>query len=381
MSLCVRRLFLTMCLIFSLNPSAKSDQPAEKGKDVPNKNEPARAKPLDAELIKKLIQELGSSKLPVRDTASKQLEAIGEPALDTLRKAAKISPDIETRRRIEKLVDRIEMNILDKLVKDGVQQHLKKDYKKAAELFDKAIKEGLRKFGPKNGKAPEGEIPFLSEVLVHSARATREMGDFEKASKDYQGASYYANHNQEKRRQIDAEWAEMVSHLLSAWRDTVKTKTDNDPALKKLVSKHPLVLLHSRRYAGGGYLQSAYSFLYETTIERKHYNDVQLLFDNGRRDRTLSVNMVVGQENRVADLGTVDFEKNPDLAKVAADKKVPWSSDSCEAVERHVYLENVKDDRGNNFFVLFQVVAVEKDGKFVAIVWRCLPGGKVVKQR
>src|SRR5262249_49028442 len=121
--------------------------------------------------------------------------------------------------------------------------------------------------------------------------------------------------------------------------------------------------------------------LYETTIERKHYNDVQLLFDNGRRDRTLSVNMVVGQENRVADLGTVDFEKNPDLAKVAADKKVPWSSDSCEAVERHVYLENVKDDRGNNFFVLFQVVAVEKDGKFVAIVWRCLPGGKVVKQR
>jgi hypothetical protein len=370
-----------MCLIFSLNPSAKSDQPAEKGKDVPNKNEPVRAKPLDAELINKLIQDLGSSRFPVRDAASKQLEAIGEPALDTLRKAAKSSPDIETRRRIEKLVDRLELNILDKLVKDGVQHHLKKNYKKAAELFDRAIIEGLRKFGPKNGKTPEGEVPFLTEILLHSARTTRELGDFEKASKGYQGASYYATGNQEKRGQIDAELAEMVAHLLGGWRDTVKKKTDNDPALKKLVSKHPLVLLHSRRYAGGGYLQSSYSFLYETTIERKHYNDVQLLFDNGRRDHTFSINMVVGQKNRVADLGSVDFEKKPDLKKINADDKIQWQSAVCKAIEGHVYLGNVRDESGNNFFVLFQVVAVEKDSKFVAFVWRRLAGGKVVKQR
>jgi hypothetical protein len=368
-----------MCLIFSLNPSAKSDQPAEKGKDVPNKNEPVRAKPLDAELINKLIQELGSSRFPVRDAASKQLEAIGEPALDTLRKAAKSSPDIETQRRIEKLVDRLELKILDKLIKDGVQQHLKKNYKKAAELFDRAIIEGLRKFGPKNGKAPEGEVPFLTEILLHSARTTRELGDFEKASNAYQGASYYATGNQEKRGQIDAELAEMVAHLLGGWRDTVKKKTDNDPALNKLVSKHPMVLLHSRRYAGGGYLQSAYSFLYETTIERKHYNDVQLLFDNGLRN-TFDLNMVVGQKNRVADLGTVDFEKNPDLKKIGADEKFQWESDWCKAIEGHVYLENVKDDRGNNFFVLFQVVAVEKDSKYIAFVWRRLPGGKIVKR-
>jgi tetratricopeptide (TPR) repeat protein len=380
MSLCTQSLFLTMCLISSLNGSASSDQPAEKGKESPNKNEPARAKPPDAELVNKLIQQLGSSRYPEREAARKQLEAIGEPALDALRKAAKSSPDIETRRRVEQLVDRLELKILDKLVKDGVHQHMTKDYKKAAELFDRAIREGLRKFGPKNGKAPEGEVPFLTEVLLPSAQATRELGDFEKASKDYQGASYYANHNQEKRRQIDAEWAEMVAHLLAGWRDTVKPKTDNDPALKKLVSKHPLVLLHSRRYAGGGYLQSAHSFLYETTVERKHYNDVQLLFDNGLRN-TFDLNMVVGQKNRVADLGTVDFEKSPDLKKIKADDKIQWQSDVCKAIEGHVYLGNVRDDSGNNFFVLFQVVAVEKDSKYVAFVWRRLPGGKVVKQR
>ena len=105
---------------------------------------------------------------------------------------------------------------------------------------------------------------------------------------------------------------------------------------------------------------------------------MQILFDNGQRDNHFDVNMVVGQMNRVGDLGTVDFDKNPDITKIGAKK---WSSDVCTAVEGHVYLENVKDDRGNDFFVLFQVVAVEKEAKYFAFVWRRLPGGKVVKQR
>jgi hypothetical protein len=178
------------------------------------------------------------------------------------------------------------------------------------------------------------------------------------------------------------ERAGMMAQLLAGWKDTVKAKTDGDPALKKLVAKHTLVHLHSRRYAGGGYLQSAYSFIHETSIEGKHYNDVQLLFDNGRRDNAFSVNMVGGQENRIADLGKLDFEKNPDPAKIGVDAKILWrSDDSCKAAEGHVYLENVKDDQGNDFFVLFKVVAVEKDSKYVTFVWRRLPGGKTVKQR
>jgi hypothetical protein len=152
--------------------------------------------------------------------------------------------------------------------------------------------------------------------------------------------------------------------------------------LKKLVAKHTLVHLHSRRYAGGGYLESAYSFIYENTLGSKHRNDVQLLFDNGRRDKAFGVNMLGGQKNRIVDLGMADFEKNPDAAKIGAADKIQWQSDdSCKAAEGHVYLENVKDDNGNDFFVLFKVVAVEKDSKFVSFVWRRLPGGKTVKGR
>jgi hypothetical protein len=87
----------------------------------------------------------------------------------------------------------------------------------------------------------------------------------------------------------------------------------------------------------GLYLQSAYSFLHERTQESRHRNDVQILFDNGLRDGKFYVNMVTNQLNRVADLGAVDFEIDPDVAKVAA----KWRDYDCQAVEGHVYLQNV----------------------------------------
>jgi hypothetical protein len=45
-----------------------------------------------------------------------------------------------------------------------------------------------------------------------------------------------------------------------------------------------------------------------------------------------------------------------------------------------VYLERVRDDRGNNFYVLFQIVAVDKESRYMAFLWRKLPGGKIVKE-
>jgi tetratricopeptide (TPR) repeat protein len=363
--------FLAICLIFALHGSV-SGQPSDgKGKNPGDQNGP------DAALIHKLIGQLGSTKYAEREAASKQLVTIGEPALDFLRKAIKSGQDLETRRRLEVLIDRIELTFLEQLVKGGVQQHQKKEYKKAAELFERALKIGLDRFGPKDGKAPEGDIPILTEVFLHSARNWKELAEYEKAARAYGSAVYYANYNREKRPQIEREWAEMAERLVSGWKDTVKAKTDNDPGLKKLVAKHPLLLLHSRRYAAGNYLQSAYSFLHETTQESKHRNDVQILFDNGLRDGKFYVNMVTNQLNRVADLGAVDFEIDPDVAKVAA----TWRGFDCQAVEGHVYLENVKDDRGNDFYVLFQAIAVEKDSKYFAFVWRRLPGGKTVKRQ
>jgi hypothetical protein len=51
-----------------------------------------------------LIQQMGSPKFAEREAASKRLEAIGAPAAEALRKAATASPDIEIRRRAQKLL-------------------------------------------------------------------------------------------------------------------------------------------------------------------------------------------------------------------------------------------------------------------------------------
>ncbi len=74
------------------------------------------------------------------------------------------------------------------------------------------------------------------------------------------------------------------------------------------------------------------------------------------------------------------LRKDPDPDKVPAEGKGSWQSEECNAVEGIVYLEHVKDDRGNDFFVLFKVLAVDKDSRYVAFVWRQLPGGKVVRR-
>jgi hypothetical protein len=57
--------------------------------------------------VARLVKELGSSKFTVRDRAKRQLEAIGRPALDALRQAAR-SSDLETSRRAGELVKHME---------------------------------------------------------------------------------------------------------------------------------------------------------------------------------------------------------------------------------------------------------------------------------
>jgi hypothetical protein len=172
----------------------------------------------------------------------------------------------------------------------------------------------------------------------------------------------------------------MTTRLLTGWGKSIREKVDKDPALQVLVAKHPMVILHSRRYAGGGYLQSAYSFIHETSNEGKHFNDVQLLFDNGGRARTFGINMVTNQQNVVADLGNVDFEKDPDTKQEDPDKG-NFRQEGYQAVEGHVYLERVQDTVGNKFFVVFKVVALDEESRYFAFIWRRLPGGKVVKRR
>jgi hypothetical protein len=89
--------------------------------------------------------------------------------------------------------------------------------------------------------------------------------------------------------------------------------------------------------------------------------------------------MTVGQQNLVVDLGKVDFGKDPDPAKISINHPGVFPS-VAKAVQGHVYLEHVRDDQGNDFYVLFQIVAVDKDSRYMGFLWRKLPGGKVVKK-
>jgi hypothetical protein len=60
--------------------------------------------------IDRLVEQLGSPKFPEREAATKELDAVGEPALDALKKAA-ASAEPEKRRRAEDLLARIERRV------------------------------------------------------------------------------------------------------------------------------------------------------------------------------------------------------------------------------------------------------------------------------
>jgi WD40 repeat protein len=68
----------------------------------------APAAPPDSPAIERLVQQLGSPTFAEREAATRGLEAIGEPALDTLRSTAANSEDAEVRRRAQQLIKGIE---------------------------------------------------------------------------------------------------------------------------------------------------------------------------------------------------------------------------------------------------------------------------------
>jgi uncharacterized protein (TIGR03067 family) len=66
-----------------------------------------RAQEAKPERIASLIRQLGHDRFAKREEASEQLEAIGEPALDALRKAAASDEILEIRRRAEQVIQAI----------------------------------------------------------------------------------------------------------------------------------------------------------------------------------------------------------------------------------------------------------------------------------
>ena len=57
--------------------------------------------------VARLIRQLGHDDFAKREAASKELDAIGEPALDALRKASASDGDAEIRRRAERIVESV----------------------------------------------------------------------------------------------------------------------------------------------------------------------------------------------------------------------------------------------------------------------------------
>lgn len=92
----------TLCFVLALGLAGLLAQPClADGKD---------SSPVDPARIEKLIKMLGSSRFVDRDRARRELEEIGLPALEALRKAAK-SDDLETSRRAADLVAKLEEKI------------------------------------------------------------------------------------------------------------------------------------------------------------------------------------------------------------------------------------------------------------------------------
>jgi hypothetical protein len=168
------------------------------------------------------------------------------------------------------------------------------------------------------------------------------------------------------------------------WEKSIRENSRKDPRLNKLCAKYPLVILHSQRYAarlGAGYLRAAYSFSHETADQFIHQGDVQLLFDGGAAENSLIINTSVDSQNLLADLGEVDFAKDPDLKGINLDGNGvnSWDPKNGRATAGHVFVERVRDKQGNNFYVLFQVLAADRASRYTAFIWRFLPGAKVVK--
>src|SRR5262245_38045343 len=59
------------------------------------------------ERVARLIRQLGHDKFAKREAESKELDALGKPALGALRKAAASHSDLEIRRRAERIIQSI----------------------------------------------------------------------------------------------------------------------------------------------------------------------------------------------------------------------------------------------------------------------------------
>lgn len=92
----MRILSLVLALLWLTGPAAFGEKPRA--------SQPKEARKLSQEEISRLIERLGDSDFAEREQAKKQLEALGAPAIDLLKKAAADSGDAEVRRSAKEIL-------------------------------------------------------------------------------------------------------------------------------------------------------------------------------------------------------------------------------------------------------------------------------------
>lgn len=98
--------FLPFALGFWMLSGLAAFSPAD---ERSSKDQPKESKKASSAEINRLVAQLGDDAFVKREQARKQLEAIGEPALDSLKKAAESTDDAEIRTAAKRLVERLEL--------------------------------------------------------------------------------------------------------------------------------------------------------------------------------------------------------------------------------------------------------------------------------
>ena len=94
------------CLALPGSYAVRGEPPVpEEKQNSPAPSKPARLPGETPAAIDRLLKQLGSNDFRQREAASRALEAIGEPALEALRRAATKNADIEIRHRAEGVVE------------------------------------------------------------------------------------------------------------------------------------------------------------------------------------------------------------------------------------------------------------------------------------
>ncbi len=110
------------------------------------------AQTTDDARINALVRKLGSPAYVQREQARKELEAIGVPALDALRRAAKTA-DVETSRRLSDLISRFEEQLTNQQILAPTEVHLK--------LKDASVQQAIAELAKQSGYP----IQFLGDAI------------------------------------------------------------------------------------------------------------------------------------------------------------------------------------------------------------------------